>query len=148
MKCLICQRAIDKGEIPASLAKNKDSWYTKYDFDRYFNVRGPTLNKWVRSGILKARTVSHYGKGVHTQVFLINDNKDFLPPKKLLESKRARVVEKRCKCLIGTVSVILTNCSRDTRLWITFEWYHPKKWHSGKKSRKRRMKLVVSIEKR
>ncbi len=93
VKCLICQKAIDKGEIPASLAKNKDSWYRKYDFEHYFNVKGQTLNKWVKEGILKARTVSHYGKGVHTQVFLIKDNKDFLPPKNLLESKRARVVE-------------------------------------------------------
>lgn len=86
VKCLVCQKAIDKGEISASLAKNKDSWYRKYDFEHYFNVKGQTLNKWVKEGILKARTVSHYGEGVHAQLFLIKDNKDFLPPKKLLES--------------------------------------------------------------
>lgn len=93
LKCLVCQSAIDKGEIPASLAKNKDSWYTKYDFERYFNIKGQTLGKWVRSGILNARTVTQYGKGIHTQVFLIKDNKDFLPPKNLLESKKGRVVK-------------------------------------------------------
>lgn len=92
IKCLVCQWAIDHKEIPASLAKNKDSWYRKYDFQRYFNVKTPTLNKWVRNGIVKPRTVSRYGEGEHAQVFLIKDNKDFLPPKKLLESKRGRVM--------------------------------------------------------
>jgi hypothetical protein len=93
IKCLVCQWAIDHKEIPPSLAKNDDSWYRKYDFERYFNVKGPTLNKWVRNGVVKARTVSKYGEGVHVEVFLIKDNKDFLPPKKLLESKRDKVVE-------------------------------------------------------
>lgn len=44
----------------------------------------------MRNGVVKDRTVSNYGKGVHAQVFLIKDNKDFLPPKKLLESKRGK----------------------------------------------------------
>jgi hypothetical protein len=92
VKCLVCQKAIDKGEIPASLAKNDDSWYRKYDFEHYFNIKGQTLNKWVKEGIVISRTVTRYGEGVHTQVFLIKDNKDFLPPKKLLESKRGRVI--------------------------------------------------------
>lgn len=93
IKCLVCQWAIDHNEIPASLAKNEDSWYRKYDFEKYFNVKGPTLSKWVRNAVLKARTVSRYGKGVHTEVYLIKDNKDFLPPKKLLESKRGKTIE-------------------------------------------------------
>jgi hypothetical protein len=93
IKCLVCQWAIDHNEIPASLAKNKDSWYCKYDFEKYFNVKGPTLSKWVRNGVVKARTVSKYGKGVHTEVYLIKDNKDFLPPKKLLESKQGKTIE-------------------------------------------------------
>ncbi|MBP9842645.1 MAG: hypothetical protein KBC62_01430 [Candidatus Pacebacteria bacterium] len=93
IKCLVCQWAIDHNEIPASLAKNEGSWYRKYDFEKYFNVKGPTLSKWVRNGVLKARTVSRYGKSSHTEVYLIKDNKDFLPPKKLLESKRGKTIE-------------------------------------------------------
>jgi hypothetical protein len=85
IKCLVCQKAIDDGEIPASLAKEKDSWYSKNDLERNFNVKGPGLRKWIKEGIIKARTVSQYGNGVHTQLFLIEDNKDFLPPKKLVE---------------------------------------------------------------
>lgn len=86
IKCLACQWAIDHNEIPASLAKNKESWYSKYDLERAFNIKSPTLRKWVKDGILKSRTVSHYGKGVHYELFLTKDNKGFLPPKKLIKS--------------------------------------------------------------
>ena len=85
IKCLVCQHAIDKGEIPASLAKDKESWYSKYDFESAFNIKSPTLRKWAKEGILKSRTISHYGKGVHYELYLIKDNKDFLPPKKLIK---------------------------------------------------------------
>lgn len=87
IKCLICQKAIDVGEIPASLAKNKDSWYSKWDIEHNFNLKTPTIKKWVKDGILKSRTVSHYGQGVHTELFLLEDNKGFLPPKKLLKGR-------------------------------------------------------------
>lgn len=93
IKCLVCQKAIDKKEIPASLSKNKDGWYTKNDFDSYFNVKGQTLQKWIRQGIVKPRTVTRYGEGVHTQLFLIKDNKDFLPPKKLIESRMVKEIK-------------------------------------------------------
>ena len=93
IKCLVCQKAIDAGEIPASLAKFKDGWYSKYEIERSFNIKSPTLRKWVRDGIIKARTVSCYGKGEHTELFLIKDNKDFLPPKKLVESHTVREIK-------------------------------------------------------
>ena len=86
IKCLVCQKAIDNGEIPASIAKFKDTWYTKYDIESKFNIKGQTISMWGRKGIIKARTVTNYGKGVHVELFLIEDNKDFLPPKKLIES--------------------------------------------------------------
>ena len=86
IKCLICQKAIDEGEIPASLARDKDSWYSKWDLERYFNLKSPALRKWVKDGIIQVRTVSNFGKGVHTELFLLEDNMGFLPPKKMLES--------------------------------------------------------------
>lgn len=93
IKCLICQKAIDSKEIPPSLAKDKDSWYSKWEIESRFNVKSPTLRKWVKDGIIKARTVSLYGKGVHMEMYLIKDNKEFLPPKKLVESRS--VTEKK-----------------------------------------------------
>ncbi len=85
IKCLICQKAIDNGEIPPALAKYKDTWYTKYDFESHFNVTAPALRRWIKEGIVRPRNVSHYEQGVHTQIFLMRDNKKFLPPKKLLK---------------------------------------------------------------
>ncbi|RJQ32010.1 hypothetical protein C4572_01565 [Candidatus Parcubacteria bacterium] len=90
IKCLVCQKAIDDGEIPASLAKDEDSWYSKFELDHYFNLKGPVLRKWIKEGIIKPRVVSHYGKGVHVELFLLEDNKEFLPPKKLVESRSVK----------------------------------------------------------
>lgn len=85
IKCLVCQKAIDNGEILASLAKDKESWYSSYDLESRFDIKSPTWRKWIRDGVVKARTVSYYGKDVHTRIFLIEDNKDFFPPKNLTE---------------------------------------------------------------
>lgn len=86
IKCLVCQKAIDEGEIPASLAKDEESWYSTYDLDHYFNLKHMTLKKWIKEGIIKQRIVSRYGQGVHVELFLIEDNKGFLPPKEMLKS--------------------------------------------------------------
>lgn len=85
IKCLVCQDSINRKEIPPSLAKNKESWYSKYDLESSFNLKSPTLRAWIKRGILKARTVTYKGKGIHTQLFLIRDNKDMLPPKDMVK---------------------------------------------------------------
>ena len=93
IKCLVCQDAINRKEIPPSLAKNKESGYSKYDLERAFKLKGKVLNSWVREGILKARVVTNRGKGTHCMLFLIKDNKGFLPPKKLVESRGVKEVK-------------------------------------------------------
>lgn len=97
IKCLVCQKAIDESEIPATLASDKDSWYTKYDLEKSFCIKNPTLRKWIRDGIIKPRIVSHYGKGTWYELFMIEDNKDFLPPKKLVESESVNVKDENGK---------------------------------------------------
>ena len=90
IKCLVCQKAIDEGEIPPTVASDKESWYTKYDLESRFNVKSATLRKWVKEGTIKRRYVSYYGKGVHYEFFMIADNKDFLPPKNMVESRSVK----------------------------------------------------------
>ncbi len=105
IKCLICQKAIDEGEIPATVASDKESWYSKYDLEDRFSLKGTTLRKWIKDGLIKPRVISYYGKGSHYELFLIEDNKDFLPPKKMTESQSVR--EKK-----------------DGKIWTHFEpWY-------------------------
>jgi len=92
IKCLICQRAINHKEVPASVASDSESWYSKRDMERYFCLKTPTLRSWIKAGILKERKVTNDGKGVRVELFLIKDNKDFLPPKKLVESHSVKEV--------------------------------------------------------
>lgn len=87
IKCLICQDAIKRKEIPPSLAKSQENRYSKYELESYFNLSGPTLREWIEKGIINARTITRDGKKIYTQLFLIKDNKDFLPPKKLVKSQ-------------------------------------------------------------
>lgn len=94
IKCLICQKAIDEGEIPPALAKYRDTWYTKHDLEYYFNINRFGLNRWIKNGIIRPRTISHYGKGEHTQIFLMKDNKGLLPPKGLLKGHSVKTTEK------------------------------------------------------
>ena len=90
IKCTTCQKAIDRKEIPGSLAKFKDSWYSKWELESRFNLKTVALKKWIKEGIIKARTVTGESGRPHVQLFLIKDNKDFLPPKKMTESHLVR----------------------------------------------------------
>lgn len=105
IKCSVCQAAIDRKEIPPSLAKNKESWYSQFEIERSFNVKGSTLRRWIKDGVLKARTVTYDGKDVHAYLFLIKDNKGVLPPKKLVESR-------------------LVKETKDGK-----DWYHSEPWY-------------------
>jgi len=90
IKCLICQKAVDDGKIPASIAKNKDSWYSKYDIENRFNIKGPTFYSWIRKGVIKPRTIKNFNKGDHVQIFMVKDNTDTLPPKELTKSRSVK----------------------------------------------------------
>jgi hypothetical protein len=86
IKCLICQSAIDKKAIPGSVARDKDSWYSKYDLKDRFNINRQALKEFVKQGVLKPRNISETSGRTHLQVFIIEDNKDILPPKELTKT--------------------------------------------------------------
>lgn len=90
VKCLICQKAIDKKEIPGACAKNKDLWYSKYDLESTFSLDRKSLNKLVKEGVIKPRIVYNAQNSPHTYLFLIKDNRDTLPPKKLVKSQMVK----------------------------------------------------------
>lgn len=87
IKCMTCQKAISKKVLPGSVASNKGSWYSSYDLESRFNMNRHIVKKYVKAGILKARTILNDTGHQHYQLFLIKDNKDTLPPKKLTESQ-------------------------------------------------------------
>jgi hypothetical protein len=92
VKCLHCQRAIDEKVIPASIIEKKDSWYSTYDLEKFFNIKGADLNKYIKNGLLKERIIKNDKKKSHFQLFLMKDNKDVLPPKSLLKSRSITVI--------------------------------------------------------
>ncbi|NQU77364.1 hypothetical protein HQ544_01565 [Candidatus Falkowbacteria bacterium] len=81
IKCLICQKAIEKRLIPVSVCKNKDSWYSMWEFDYYFGVKPSTVRKFVRQGKLKVRIVPGEKGKTYFEIFLIKDNPGVLPKK-------------------------------------------------------------------
>lgn len=87
IKCMTCKRAIDKKIIPASVAKNRDSWYSKYELEDRFNIDRHAMRRFIKAGILKPRIVLNDSGTPRVYLFLIKDNKDTLPPKKLTESQ-------------------------------------------------------------
>ncbi len=93
MKCMICQAAVDRGEVPGWVAKHHDSWYSKYDLESRFKITTPTLKRWIKEGIIKPRTIVRESGRVHVQIFLVYDNRDFLPPKRLTKSESVKEVK-------------------------------------------------------
>ncbi len=86
-KCLLCQDAIDRGEIPATVASDEDSWYSTSDLEHAFAIKAKVCRRWVKEGILKAHTITRPGERFPFQLFLIEENKDTLPPKPLVKNK-------------------------------------------------------------
>lgn len=85
IKCMTCQGAIDRGEIPATAA-DKETWYSRYDMENCFGANRNVVKRWVKEGILKARSVKR-NDYEHVQLLLIEDNKEMLPPKELVKSQ-------------------------------------------------------------
>lgn len=86
VKCITCQDAINKKIIPPTLCAQPESYYSMFDLEHFFNLNGKILRSWIRGGILKARVIPGLDRGTHATLFLIKDNKKFLPPKRLLKS--------------------------------------------------------------
>lgn len=93
LKCMTCQKAIDKRIIPGTVATKKESWYSKTELEIYFNIKRFLLNKYIKQGLLKDRIILNAEKKQHLQLFLIKDNRNFLPPKSLLRSRRVKVMK-------------------------------------------------------
>lgn len=73
-KCLNCQRAVNEGVVPASICKNRDSWYASWEITDKFGIHSSTIRKLVREEKLKARNLMTTNGQTYFQVFLARDN--------------------------------------------------------------------------
>lgn len=73
IKCRICQRAVEEGIIPGTVASDRKSWFSSNDLKHEFGWHHTTVAKKVRTGELKAR---HIKNGEHHwfYVFLKEEN--------------------------------------------------------------------------
>ncbi|NCI51395.1 hypothetical protein GWC95_15810 [Sediminibacterium roseum] len=85
IKCINCQSAIDRQIVSPKLHLYPERFYTLYDLEQLFNLDKKLVQRWTKDRILKARIIPKGKRGVHFTLFLVKDNKDFLPPKYLVE---------------------------------------------------------------
>jgi hypothetical protein len=79
IKCLPCQKALNKKIIPQSVCKDDKSWFFAYDLKSEQGLHYSTVQKMIREGKLKVKNIpSESGKGIHFQVFLVKENKEFI----------------------------------------------------------------------
>lgn len=81
VKCLLCQKALEKRVIPVSVLKDRDSWYSIYDFQSYFGIKHQSIRKLVRDGVLKSRIIIGPHEKPYFELLLIKDNPGFLNQK-------------------------------------------------------------------
>ncbi|QQR54583.1 hypothetical protein IPG41_05320 [Candidatus Peregrinibacteria bacterium] len=74
IKCLVCQRAVEKRVVPGKICQDKDSWYSMWELDHYFKIKHQTARKLIRQGKLKARVITSQDDDAYCFVFLIKEN--------------------------------------------------------------------------
>lgn len=91
LKCSCCQEAINKKIIPLKIIKNSNSYYTECDLMALFNLKRNQINQLVKKGLLKDRVIpGKKSSGQHLRIFLISDNKGFLPPPSILRKNMVK----------------------------------------------------------
>lgn len=78
LKCLLCQRAINRRVIPRSVCTNRDSWVPAWMITRDLGIQTSTIQKYIRTGELKVRNILNDQGKVHYQVFLLKENQEFI----------------------------------------------------------------------
>jgi hypothetical protein len=82
IKCMFCQKAVEKKIIPSKACKDGDSWYSVSDITQCYNVRYATVHKYAREGKLKARIVLNEKGDPYFYLFLIKENPRLQNPKR------------------------------------------------------------------
>lgn len=80
IKCLNCQRALDKKVVPVSITKDweRKTWFTSYDLQSKLNIKPMTMKKLVREGKLLAREIKNNEGSTYFWVFLNKENSEWI----------------------------------------------------------------------
>lgn len=77
IKCRPCQKAVEDGVIPGTIATDRKSWYSPGDLKTRFGWHHTTVAKKARNGELKAREIRN-GEHHWYYVFLKEENPSIL----------------------------------------------------------------------
>ncbi|MFA5061960.1 MAG: hypothetical protein WC526_02350 [Patescibacteria group bacterium] len=80
IKCMICQRAINKHIIPGSLCY-KDTWYKIWELEHYYDLDSSAVRQLLREGKLKARIIPRENGRPYFYLFIIRENQGVLHKK-------------------------------------------------------------------
>lgn len=89
--CAGCAGAISQKTIPAYIVNYPAGYYTEDEMRAAFNLTPGTIDRFVQAGLLKERIIPLPAKQ-QWRIFLLKDNKGFLPPHKRL--RRGRILQK------------------------------------------------------
>lgn len=85
IKCMLCQKAVEKRIVPVKACKGDNSWYSMSDLSDYYGLHTATTRKLAREGKLKARIVLRADGNPHFYVFMIKENPKLKNPKPQIE---------------------------------------------------------------
>jgi len=89
IKCLLCQKAVKDGIVPAFACENNDSWYAMWQMENKFGIKHQTARKLVRLGKLKARIVPYENGNPYEYVFLKKENPDLIDPERKSPARKS-----------------------------------------------------------
>lgn len=81
IKCLICQKALEKGTVPSTICEDRKSWFAMWELDSKYGIKHQTARKMIREGRLKPRIIETEDGKPYFYVFLVSENEDFLKSK-------------------------------------------------------------------
>lgn len=107
VKCLLCQRAVNKGIIPGFVCTARDSHYGMWELKSKFNIISATARKLIRQGKLHARVVLTNDGKPYEYIFLKKENPQLIsrysPERKSYDrhrDKEARISDREWKIKI------------------------------------------------
>ncbi len=103
-KCLLCQRAIKEGIIPAFICKNDNSYFSLSDLKYTFKLKHQAIMKYIREEKLKPRIILNNEGKPHEYIFLKKENPGLIerysPERKSHDRNRDKVSKARTKEMV------------------------------------------------
>jgi hypothetical protein len=86
-KCLDCQRAVDKKQIPGYVCQDHGSWYGgAQGLSERFNLPKKTINAYIKQGKLKSRDLKDEQGNTYLKIYLLADNESVFGKYKVSEA--------------------------------------------------------------